>query len=117
MTDTEIATRSGFCDNIRDILQRARDNAYRQINEHYYESLVKDKAEQNTKSMPLTPKDIIKAPYVLEFLELKDNPTIGIILCTDKDHTVVKYSSIDNEKLFVSKYQLYLPTEEELRLL
>ncbi|MCB4762599.1 MAG: DUF1016 domain-containing protein [Sulfurovum sp.] len=45
----------------------------------------------------------------------EDNPTIGIILCTDKDNTVVKYSSIDNEKLFVSQYQLYLPTEEELK--
>ena len=45
-----------------------------------------------------------------------DNPTIGIILCTDKDNTVVKYSVLnENENLFVSKYQLYLPTEEELR--
>ena len=45
-----------------------------------------------------------------------DNPTIGIILCADKDNTVVKYSILnDNENLFVSKYQLYLPSEEELR--
>jgi len=45
-----------------------------------------------------------------------DNPTIGIILCTEKDNTVVKYSVIDdNENLFVSKYQLYLPTQEELK--
>lgn len=45
-----------------------------------------------------------------------DNPSIGIILCTEKDNTVVKYSVIDdNENLFVSKYQLYLPTVEELR--
>jgi len=187
----------------------------RQIGSHYYErivasrdkSIIKEEAEQNTKSMQLTPKDIIKDPYVLEFLDLKDNtnfresdlesalidkvqdfllelgrgfafvsrqkhirtelsdfyidlvfynymlkcfviidlkrgklshqdigqmdmyvnmfndlekapednPTIGIILCTDKDNTVVKYSSIDNEKLFVSKYQLYLPTVEELK--
>jgi predicted nuclease of restriction endonuclease-like (RecB) superfamily len=48
--------------------------------------------------------------------EKNDNPTIGIILCTDKDHTVVKYSVLnDNENLFVSKYQLYLPSEEELK--
>ncbi|MCB4778970.1 MAG: DUF1016 domain-containing protein [Sulfurovum sp.] len=32
----------------------------------------------------------------------EDNPAIGIMLYTDKDNTVVKYSSIDNEKLFVS---------------
>jgi len=45
-----------------------------------------------------------------------DNPTIGIILCTEKDNTVVKYSVLnDNENLFVSKYQMYLPTEEELK--
>jgi predicted nuclease of restriction endonuclease-like (RecB) superfamily len=44
-----------------------------------------------------------------------DNPTIGIILCTEKDHTVVKYSVLhENRQLFASKYQLYLPTEDEL---
>ena len=43
-----------------------------------------------------------------------DNPTIGIILCTAKDNTVVKYSSI-KENLFVSKYQMYLPSEQELK--
>jgi len=66
--------------------------------------------------------DLVFYNYILKcfvIIDLKkaseDNPTIGIILCTDKDHTVVKYSSIDNEKLFVSKYQLYLPTEEELK--
>ena len=45
-----------------------------------------------------------------------DNPTIGIILCTEKDQTVVKYSVLkDSRQLFASKYKLYLPTEEELR--
>jgi predicted nuclease of restriction endonuclease-like (RecB) superfamily len=44
-----------------------------------------------------------------------DNPTIGIILCTEKDETIVKYSVMaENEKLFASKYRLYLPEEEEL---
>lgn len=44
-----------------------------------------------------------------------DNPTIGIILCTEKSETVVKYSVInDNPRLFAAKYMLYLPTEEEL---
>ena len=44
-----------------------------------------------------------------------DNPTIGIILCTEKDHTVVKYSVLhESQQLFASKYQLYLPTEDEL---
>lgn len=45
-----------------------------------------------------------------------DNPTVGIILCTEKDHTVVKYSVLnENKQLFASKYMLYLPTEEMLR--
>jgi len=45
-----------------------------------------------------------------------DNPTVGIILCTEKDHTVVKYSVLnENRQLFASKYRLYLPTEEALR--
>ena len=44
-----------------------------------------------------------------------DNPTIGIILCTDKDETVVKYSVLkENKQLFASKYKLYLPSEKEL---
>lgn len=46
-----------------------------------------------------------------------DNPTIGLILCTHKDHTIVKYSVMNNSKqLFASKYMLYLPTEEELKI-
>jgi predicted nuclease of restriction endonuclease-like (RecB) superfamily len=45
-----------------------------------------------------------------------DNPTVGIILCTEKDHTVVKYSVLnESRQLFTSKYRLYLPSEEELR--
>jgi hypothetical protein len=47
-----------------------------------------------------------------------DNPPIGIILCTDKSETVVKYATtkIDHD-LFVSKYLIELPKEEELRAL
>lgn len=45
-----------------------------------------------------------------------DNPTVGLILCTEKDHTVVKYSVLnESHRLFASKYRLYLPTEEQLR--
>lgn len=44
-----------------------------------------------------------------------DNPTIGIILCADRNETVVKYSILkDNENLFATKFMSYLPTEEEL---
>ena len=45
-----------------------------------------------------------------------DNPSIGILLCREKDETIVKYSVInDKNKLFPSKYLLYLPKEEELK--
>jgi len=45
-----------------------------------------------------------------------DKPTVGIILCTQKDESVVRYSVLQgNEQLFASEYKLVLPTEEELR--
>ena len=45
-----------------------------------------------------------------------NNPTIGIVLCSDTDEDIAKYSvPHGNEQLFASKYKLYLPTEEELR--
>lgn len=58
--------------------------------------------------------------YVRMFDDLKrqndDNPTIGIILCSTKDATTVKYSILkDSEQIFASKYRLLLPTEEELQ--
>ncbi len=44
-----------------------------------------------------------------------ENLTIGILLCTDKDKTIVKYTlPEDNKSIFVSEYKLYLPTEDEL---
>jgi hypothetical protein len=60
--------------------------------------------------------------YVRMYNDLKkgedDNPTIGIILCTEKDETIVKYSVMaENQKLFASKYRLYLPNESELKQL
>lgn len=45
-----------------------------------------------------------------------DNPPVGILLCTEKNHALVKYAlaGMDN-RLFVSQYQLKLPSVEELR--
>lgn len=46
-----------------------------------------------------------------------DNPTIGLILCTEKNETVARYSVLnDRKQIFASKYMLFLPTEEQLRL-
>lgn len=58
--------------------------------------------------------------YVRMYDDLKrnddDNPTIGLLLCTEKDETIVKYSVLnDKNHLFASKYLLYLPKEKELK--
>ena len=53
--------------------------------------------------------------YVRMYDELKktadDNPTIGIILCSDTDEDIARYSMLKgNEQLFATKYKTYLPT-------
>ena len=58
--------------------------------------------------------------YVRMFDDLcvsaSDNPTIGLILCTEKNEVVAKYSVLkDRKQIFASQYMLYLPTEAELR--
>lgn len=58
--------------------------------------------------------------YVRMFDSIKkaddDNPTIGIILCTDKDESIVKYSVLnESRQIFAGKYKTVLPTEEELQ--
>ena len=46
-----------------------------------------------------------------------DNPTLGLILCSERNAAVAKYSLLaDKAQLFASKYQRLMPTEEELRL-
>lgn len=57
--------------------------------------------------------------YIRMYDDLKkqdnDNPTIGIILCAEKDGTIVKYSMLnDSKQLFATKYMPYLPTEKDL---
>ena len=70
----------------------------------------------------LTHQDIGQMDFYVRYFdneikEKEDNPTIGIILCSDKKDTIVKYSVLnDNKNLFASKYQLYLPTERKLTL-
>lgn len=57
--------------------------------------------------------------YVRMFDDLRrgpeDNPTVGLILCAEKDEIVAKYSVLkDSSHLFASKYMLYLPSEEDI---
>lgn len=52
--------------------------------------------------------DLVKEP--------DDNPTIGVLLCTDTDKTIARYSVLhDSEQLYAAKYMTYMPTEEELQ--
>ena len=58
--------------------------------------------------------------YVRMYDELKrgenHNPTLGIVLCSETDEDIARYSVLHgNEQLFAAKYRLYLPTEEQLR--
>ncbi len=58
--------------------------------------------------------------YVRMYDELKrtegDNPTIGIVLCSETSKDIARYSILNgNDQLFATKYQTYLPTEEQLR--
>lgn len=73
------------------------------------------------KTGKLTHQDIGQMDmYVRMFDDLQrandDNPTVGLVLCTEKDETVVRYSVMGvNKQLFASKYMLYLPGEDELK--
>ena len=54
--------------------------------------------------------------YTRELMNEGDNPPIGIVLCAEKNDSVVKYTlPEDNNQIFASKYLTYLPTEEELK--
>lgn len=88
----------------------------------FYNYILKCFVLVDLKTVELTHQDIGQMDMYVRLYEDKykspdDNPTIGIILCTEKDHTVVKYSVLNESRnLFASKYRLYLPTEEELQV-
>ncbi|MDD2595198.1 MAG: PDDEXK nuclease domain-containing protein [Bacteroidales bacterium] len=125
----------------------------RQVNTLFYERLLasRDKAVVKSEieaSVPreIAPKELIRDPYVLEFLGIPqgehflegdmeqmqmyvnyytrelmnpgDNPPIGIVLCADKSDTMVHYTLPEGEnRIFASKYLTYMPTEEQLKQL
>lgn len=87
----------------------------------FYNYILKCFVLVDLKTDKLTHQDVGQMDmYIRMFDDLKrgadDNPTIGILMCADKDETVVKYSVLEGSKqIFASKYLPYLPTEEELR--
>lgn len=87
----------------------------------FYNYLLKCFVIFDLKRGELTHQDIGQMDmYVRMFDDLRrgpeDGPTVGIILCAQRDASVVRYSVLQgNEQLFASKYKLVLPSEEELR--
>lgn len=87
----------------------------------FYNYILKCFVLIDLKTSKITHQDVGQMDmYIRMYDELKrsdgDNPTIGIILCSDTDEDIARYSVMHgNEQLFASKYKLYLPTEEELR--
>lgn len=115
----------------------------RQIHSFYFERIVANRGAQGVlpagrerlPGQPVPAAQVLKSPLVLEFLGLPDtpnlheskledqfkvpgdNPTIGLLLCSDKSEAVAKYSILhESRQIFASKYMLNLPTEEQLRL-
>ena len=95
--------------------------------DHYYVDLVfynyilKCFIVVELKTHKLSYQDIGQLDFYVRYFEENiktegDNPTIGLILCSDKNETMVKYSVLnENQQLFASKYKLYIPSEEELK--
>lgn len=87
----------------------------------FYNYILKCFVLVDLKTSKITHQDVGQMDmYIRMYDELKrgegDNPTIGIVLCSDTDEDIAKYSVLHgNEQLFASKYKLYLPTKEELR--
>jgi len=87
----------------------------------FYNYLLKCFVIFDIKRGELTHQDVGQMDmYVRMYDDLKrgpeDSPTVGIILCAQKDESVVRYSMLQgHEQLFASKYKLVLPSEEELR--
>ena len=95
--------------------------------DHYYVDLVfynyilKCFVLIDLKADKLTYQDIGQIDFYVRYFEKEvrqptDNPTIGIVLCSEKNDTMVKFSVMDeNKQLFASKYMLYIPSESELK--
>jgi len=87
----------------------------------FYNYILKCFVVIDLKTGKLSFHDIAQIDFYVRLFDDKikqpdDNPTIGIVLCADKDESIAKYSVLaDKENLFASKYMMYLPTEEELK--
>ena len=88
----------------------------------FYNSIIKCYVLIDLKLGKLTHQDVGQMDsYIRMFDDLMkqpdDNPTIGLILCSEKNEAIAKYSVLsDAKQIFASKYKLTLPSEEELQM-
>lgn len=110
----------GFCFVARQKLMRYEDEDF-YLDLVFYHSILKCHVLIDLKIGKLTHGDIGQMDsYIRMFDALyknpDDNPTIGIILCSQKNEAIVKYSVLnDGKQIFASKYKLELPSAEELQ--
>lgn len=110
----------GFCFIARQKLMRFEDEDF-YLDLVFYHSILKCHVLIDLKVGKLTHGDIGQMDsYIRMFDALyknsDDNPTIGIILCSQKNEAIVKYSVLNDEnQIFASKYRFTLPTTEELQ--
>ena len=88
----------------------------------FYHTILKCFVLIDLKVGKLTHKDLGQLQLYVNYYDRErrtegDNPTLGLILCTDKNDAVVKYTlgPEQSRKIFASRYKLYLPSEAELR--
>ncbi len=110
----------GFCFVARQKLMRYEDEDF-YLDLVFYHSILKCHVLLDLKIGKLTHGDIGQMDsYIRMFDALykneDDNPTIGIILCSQKNEAIVKYSVLnDAQQVFASRYRFALPTAEELQ--
>lgn len=110
----------GFCFVARQKMMRYEDEDF-YLDLVFYHSILKCHVLIDLKIGKLTHTDVGQMDsYIRMFDALykneDDNPTIGIILCSQKNEAIVKYSVLnDAQQVFASRYRLTLPTAEELQ--
>jgi len=110
----------GFCFSARQKRMRYDDEDF-YVDLVFYHSILKCHILIDLKLGKLTHEDVGQMDsYIRMFDALykneDDNPTLGIILCSQKSEAIVKYSILNEGKqIFASRYKLYLPTEEEFK--
>ena len=104
----------------RQVLIRTKKEDY-YIDLVFYNYILKCFILIDLKTKKITHQDVGQMDmYVRMYDELKkrsdDNSTIGILLCSETDEDIARFSVLkENEQLFATKYKLYMPTEEELK--